>query len=78
VRGIREFPNKLSSRFSKKSGESDDLESQGRRNDRSPPQTDPELESTDFYDSSRRRRAVRWLHSIDGDLADVIEAAASR
>ncbi len=43
-----------------------------------PPQTDPELESTDFYDSSRRRRAVCWLHSIDGDLADVIKAAASR
>src|SRR5438132_4340687 len=32
----RRFPNKLSSRFSKKSGESDDLESQGRKNDHSP------------------------------------------
>jgi hypothetical protein len=30
---IRGFPNKLSSPFSKRSGESDDLQSQGRRND---------------------------------------------
>src|SRR6266566_1399196 len=61
LRTIREFPKKLSSPFSKNAGESDHLQSQDRRNDRSPPK--------DFYDSSRRHRTLRWLHAIDRRIA---------
>jgi len=40
---IRDFPNKLASQFLEKSGESDDLQSQGRRND---PPLPPQLART--------------------------------